>query len=359
MPVTTSSPASPLRRIALLAAAMSLAAPLALHAGAPGLDACDAGFQTVLQPAPAADAASRPDARAYWLDRQLLQWPQAPRQGRYRLYHSANGQIVAAPGTPVAGADDMLVLHPHAGAVPTALAERFGFIAPGAVLSLRNTDLARLPSLLTGQLLLVREDGAGRVLDATSVQLPGVLDDLYAQAEKLDDLGVTGDAGAHGLPPVGADRAGRVGLPLRQGRQPGARARCYAARCRHRRLVGRIATRRLRRLLHLPGRRARRRCRRRAQSGDRSVLRQPHHRFQTQLHRRSDGRRAEADRLGHRPCAGQGPRRDRHGHLRTARARLLARRRHRQRAQPRQVPGVHRKRFGRHAPPSRAGTGRD
>ena len=192
MPVTTSSPTQSLRRIALLAA-LSWAVPLAVHAGVQNLDACDAGFQTVLKPAPAAEDgdASRQDARAYWLDRQLLQWPQAPRQGRYRLYHSADGQIVAAPGKPVAGADGALVLQPHANAVPTALAERFRFVAPGAVLSLRKRDLARLPPLLTGQLLLVREDDAGRVLDATSVQLPGMLDDLYAPAGKLDDLGVT------------------------------------------------------------------------------------------------------------------------------------------------------------------------
>lgn len=193
-PTGTTGATKPLQRFALLAAAAAaLAAPLAVHAGVPRLDACDAGFQTVLQPAPAAGAgdASRQDARAYWLDRQLLQWPQAPRHGRYRLYHSAGGQIVATPGKPVAGADGVLVLQAHAGAVPAALTGRFGFVAPGAVLSLRRTDIARLPSLLTGQLRLVREDDAGRVLDATSVQLPGVLDDLYAQAEKLDDLGVT------------------------------------------------------------------------------------------------------------------------------------------------------------------------
>src|SRR5688572_30021842 len=180
MPVTTYRPTGttaaikPPRRITLLAAALSLAAPLAMHAGAAGLDACDAGVQTVLRPAPVgvASDASHPNARAYWLDRQLLQWPQAPRRGRYRLYHSANGQIVAAPGKPVAGADGALVLQPHVDAVPTALAERFRFVAAGAVLSLRKTDIARLPSLITSQLLLVREDDTGRVLDATSVQLP-------------------------------------------------------------------------------------------------------------------------------------------------------------------------------------------
>lgn len=199
-PVTTPRPSRPTGAIkplrakhALLATALLLAAPLSVHAGVPGLEACDAGFQTVLRAAPTTQVgdASPRDARAYWLDRRLLQWPQAPRQGRYRLYHSADGRIIAAPGKPVAGADGALVLQAHAGTVPAALAERFRFVAPGAVLSLRESDHARLPKLLTGQLLLVREDDAGRMLDVTSIQLPGVLDDLYAQAGKLDDLGVT------------------------------------------------------------------------------------------------------------------------------------------------------------------------
>src|SRR5690606_2383152 len=71
----------------------------------------------------------------------------------------------------------------------------------GPLLALQPDDVARLPDLLTGQLLLVREDDGGRVLDATSLQSPGALDDLYAEAARLDDLGaqVRGDATAFAL----------------------------------------------------------------------------------------------------------------------------------------------------------------
>ena len=44
---------------------------------------------------------------------------------------------------------------------------------------------ADVGALLRDQLLLVREDDAGRVLDATAVQAPGALDDLYAAAEDV------------------------------------------------------------------------------------------------------------------------------------------------------------------------------
>src|SRR5690606_36524694 len=80
-------------------------------------------------------------------------------------------------------------LAPHAAPLPPALAERFGFIGAGPVLALPPTGVARLPELLRGQLLLAREDASGGVLDATSLQVPGALDDLYASADAIDDLG--------------------------------------------------------------------------------------------------------------------------------------------------------------------------
>ena len=160
----------------------------------PTLAACDGpGFATVLQ-------ASRPshDARAYWLDRELLAWPGMPfaasgsgagRVAAYRLHHSRAGLLEAHPGGRVTGADEALALEPRADGLPAALADRFRFLAPGPVFSLRPEDAARLTSLLRGQLLLVAEDADGRVVDATALQLPGALDDLYAAAEAIDDFG--------------------------------------------------------------------------------------------------------------------------------------------------------------------------
>ena len=172
-----------------LALALGLLATLSdpARAAAPTLAQCDAGFQTVLHRAP--EAARTADARALWLDRRLIRWPGAAPAGRFRLLHSARGQVAAAAGQPATGADAALVLDLHGGAVPAALQQRFKWVGPGATLAVRAADLPRLAALHRGQLLLVQEDAQGLVLQATAVQLAGALDDLYGPAEQVDDLG--------------------------------------------------------------------------------------------------------------------------------------------------------------------------
>ena len=168
--------------------------------------ACDAGnAATVLHPA----AEPARDARAYWLDRSLIQWPGAKTDGaaRFRLYHSASARLRAAVGRPVSGADGHLGLQQVKVEMTATLAERFKFIGEGPRLLLDAAHAAALPALLRGQLLLVREDDAGRVLDATALQTPGALDDLYAAAENAA-LGVH----RHGQPAISEDFATRFAL---------------------------------------------------------------------------------------------------------------------------------------------------
>ena len=66
-------------------------------------------FQTVLRAAPAAPAPPM-ESRAIWLDARLARWPQMEPAGRFRLYHSAHGHIVAAPGGVVRGSGTALSL---------------------------------------------------------------------------------------------------------------------------------------------------------------------------------------------------------------------------------------------------------
>ncbi|WP_198117596.1 alpha-1,6-glucosidase domain-containing protein [Massilia rhizosphaerae] len=162
----------------------------AAHA-AIGPDACDAdGFQTVLHP-----AAARFDARAVWLDARLVKWPGSASDGVFRLYHSARGAIAAPAGAAVSGADGALRLDVFTGPVPPAAAARFRYLAGGPVLRVGAAAAASLPDLHRGQLVLVREDADGRVLDATRIQAAGALDDLYAPAAGLAPLGVDIKAG--------------------------------------------------------------------------------------------------------------------------------------------------------------------
>ncbi|MCF7222881.1 alpha-1,6-glucosidase domain-containing protein [Marilutibacter chinensis] len=134
-------------------------------------------------------SAANPAARAHWLDRRHLLWPGQPADGRYRLLHAAAGGLVADSGQAPSGADDAMILTGAGNRLPAALAARFPHLrGDGAVLRV-DADDATLQRLLRGELRLVREDATGRVLDATRLQIPGVLDDLYAAAMTAPALG--------------------------------------------------------------------------------------------------------------------------------------------------------------------------
>jgi pullulanase/glycogen debranching enzyme len=158
-------------------------------------DACDSKtFQLVRHPATA-----HFEARAVWLDSRLAQWPGAAAGGVFKLYHAPNGAIAAPVGGQVSGAAGFITLEPYTGTVPAAAATRFKYLAAGPVLRVSDGDSPRLSDLHREQLVLVHEDAAGQVLDATRIQAAGALDDLYAAAADLPDLGVDIAAGRTGF----------------------------------------------------------------------------------------------------------------------------------------------------------------
>ena len=140
-------------------------------------------FQQVLRAAP-----TTMEARAVWLGRKLVQWP-GTSAGTFKLYHSPTGSIVATAGSRVNGAAGSLVLTAFQGKLAPALATRFKYVAPGAVLTLGAINRARLVSLHREQLVLVRENADGTVAAATRIQAAGALDDLYAAAGKVQGMG--------------------------------------------------------------------------------------------------------------------------------------------------------------------------
>lgn len=156
--------------------------------------ACDAP-DTAMRLQASAAAAGDDHASAYWLDARTVRWPGKPADGRYRLHYAEHATLVAARGRPVAGGDAHLALS-RADALPPALAERFRFVPAGVDLAVADAQADRIPRWLRGQLLLVQEDAAGRVLDSTALQSPGALDDRYAAATALPDLGVRIAGGA-------------------------------------------------------------------------------------------------------------------------------------------------------------------
>lgn len=130
-------------------------------------------------------------AKAYWLGKDLLAVPAVahPERSRWRLHWSATGAL-AVDADDIGGTSAGLRVDP-AGIPPTVLA-KFPALAGYTALRLDHGDARRI---LTGQLGLAQYDDVGRLLDATGVQIPGVLDDLYGQAADRS-YGVTWRSGA-------------------------------------------------------------------------------------------------------------------------------------------------------------------
>ena len=161
-----------MRRRWLLALAVLLAAPVQAQVAD-----CDGAASSTLQPSPHAAA----DARAYWLDATTIRWPKMPANARYRLHASATAGLRVERGAAVEGADAAVPLQPATASAAAAV--RFRFTGDGAELRVAEGDRDRVRGLLSRQLLLVQEDTQGRVLDATYLQHPAALDDLYAPAD--------------------------------------------------------------------------------------------------------------------------------------------------------------------------------
>jgi pullulanase/glycogen debranching enzyme len=178
--------------VALAALAAEPQASAQAHASAPvsapahaDLGSCDAPFQTVLR------QSNTFDARAVWLNRQLAKWPGADTSAVFKLYHSASGHISATPGAKVSGAEGALTMNAYTAAIPADAAQRFKYVGAGAVLAVQADDQPKLPALFKQQLVLVQENADGTVRDATTLQSAGALDDIYAAANEITDLGAT------------------------------------------------------------------------------------------------------------------------------------------------------------------------
>lgn len=131
-------------------------------------------------------------AKAHWLGKDLLAVPPVahPERSRWRLHWSETGSL-AVDADDIGGSSAGLRVDP-AGIPPKVLA-KFPALKGYTALRLDHGD-AR--TILKGQLGLAQYDDAGRLLDATGVQIPGVLDDLYGGPAAGRSYGVTWRGGA-------------------------------------------------------------------------------------------------------------------------------------------------------------------
>ncbi|HEY0470971.1 MAG TPA: alpha-amylase family glycosyl hydrolase, partial [Kribbella sp.] len=130
-------------------------------------------------------------AKAYWIGKDLLAVPAVahPERSRWRLHWSPTGSL-AVDADDIGGSSSGLRVDPAG--IPAAVLAKFPKLAGYTALRLDHGDARKI---LTGQLGLAQYDDAGRLLDATGVQIPGVLDDLYGGSASGRSYGVTWHGG--------------------------------------------------------------------------------------------------------------------------------------------------------------------
>jgi pullulanase len=150
----------------------------------------DAGVNDAT-PGPDGPSSFVANAEAHWVTRAVIAVPATMAGARFELHHAPDGGI-GLDGDDLTGST-ALTLTVDAAGLPAAVTDKFPHLTGYKALTLAAGDAAQASEILQGQLVLAARDAGGAVIAATSVQIPGVLDDIYASAAGTLDarLGVT------------------------------------------------------------------------------------------------------------------------------------------------------------------------
>ncbi|KRF02853.1 hypothetical protein ASG88_05695 [Nocardioides sp. Soil777] len=141
-------------------------------------------------------AGATPDltlARAHWVRKDLVAWDVSDaHMAGHRLHWSTAGDL-AVDAEAVTGGSSVPLRHDPAG-LPAEVLTDFPRLEGHAAFRLDRVAVRQVEEILTGQLAVASYATDGRLRDATGVQVPGVLDDLYAAAADRE-LGVSWQGG--------------------------------------------------------------------------------------------------------------------------------------------------------------------
>ena len=121
-------------------------------------------------------------AQAHWLSRDTVAWDlgELPEGAQVSLYYSPDAGLT--PGENGLEGGERVVLEP-AGPLGETLQNEFPHLANYQ--TFRVPESADVAAILQGQTAVSYTDAEGMVQDATGLQIPGVLDDLYANDQEL------------------------------------------------------------------------------------------------------------------------------------------------------------------------------
>lgn len=137
-------------------------------------------------------------AKAHWVTRDLVAWPADqvpdadPATLRWRLHWSRDGGL-AADADGITGSSAGLTLDPAG--LPASVTARFPALKGYLALRVPRSAARQAGEILRGRLAVGLYDDLGALVDGTGVQVPGVLDDLYAKGAATSRLGVTFSGG--------------------------------------------------------------------------------------------------------------------------------------------------------------------
>ncbi|WP_350347968.1 pullulanase-type alpha-1,6-glucosidase [Agromyces sp. G08B096] len=138
------------------------------------------------------------ELRAHWIDADTLAWPPSLLGGAdaadlaWTLEHAADAGLEVAEGE-VAGGGEPVALELDPAGLSDEQARRFPALADFLALKPVGLDRSGAAQLLTEELAVAQRAGDpdGELTAFTGVQVPGVLDDLYADAVADVELGVS------------------------------------------------------------------------------------------------------------------------------------------------------------------------
>ena len=121
--------------------------------------------------------------RAHWIDRSTLAWRvEGPVGGRrYDLVWSRDGTLSIVDGALIGPHGELRLRHRPAG-LSAAQRAAWPHLRDHAAFTV-EADLDMVREALRGHLAVTARDEGGWLMAVTGVQVPGVLDDVYAAAE--------------------------------------------------------------------------------------------------------------------------------------------------------------------------------
>jgi len=128
---------------------------------------------------------------AYWVNADTIAWSAGADPGdTFTLHYAPDGGLEATDSGVIGGS--FLTLTPDPAGLPADVQAKFPHLAALPALKIAAGDVPLVPQILKDQIAVSAVDGDGLSVDATGLQIPGVLDDLYTYT---GELGVSWDAG--------------------------------------------------------------------------------------------------------------------------------------------------------------------